>query len=261
MELFYREYGSGQPLLLVHGLFGMSDNWVTMARKMAERFHVYLPDMRNHGLSPHSSHHSYPAMAEDIGEFIDKHKLEYPILMGHSMGGKAAMLFATENPSKVQRLIVVDISPKSYNIRDLHLNMLQVMMNADLTEMKSRKEVDDYITKTVDDPKIQQFILKNLYRPAPERFAWRVNLDSIYENLDLVAADLRFARQFDHPALFVRGVLSDYILDDDIPEIIKIFPQATFVDIPGAGHWIHADAPEALCKAVRDFTGKDCRYS
>jgi esterase len=260
MELFFREYGSGQPLIVLHGLFGMSDNWVTLARKLAERFHVYLPDLRNHGQSPHSAHHSYPAMADDLDELINKHQLEYPIIMGHSMGGKVAMHYATENPMQVQRLIVIDISPKAYNLRDQHLDMLDTMKAAEIHKAKTREEVEKYVRSVVADAAIQHLILKNLYRTPTGLFAWRINTEAIYNNLENIAADDTHTFQFNHPALFIRGALSDYILDEDQKKIRILFPQAELITIPGAGHWVHVDAPKALCKAIRDFTGKECTY-
>lgn len=255
MELFYREYGDGPPLVLLHGLFGMSDNWVTMARRLAEEFHVYLPDQRNHGQSPHSGHHSYLAMAEDLEEFLNTHDIENPIVMGHSMGGKVAMLFATEEPSRVKKLIVVDICPKTYDRHDQHLEMLEVMMDADLSSMKTRLQVESYVASRISDNRIRLFILKNLYRSATDHFAWRPNLQAIYDNLDQMVSETPLTFQYNKPALFVRGALSDYITDLDIPKIKTIFSAVELVTIENAGHWVHVDAPEELYTTIIEFAG------
>ena len=240
-------------MIILHGLFGMSDNWVSIARRLEDKFQVYLPDLRNHGQSPHSSLLSYPAMAEDILEFIASHHLENPILLGRSMGGKVAMLLAIENPNLIDKLIVVDIGTKAYQLRDQHLDILQVMMDVDLSSMKSRMEVEDYVVTRIVDARIQLFILKNLYRPSKDSFAWRINLQAVYDNLDLLAGEISSASVYPKPCLFIRGSLSDYILNTDIPIIKAMFPQAFFSTIQNAGHWVQADQAEELLKVFTSF--------
>ncbi|MCX6271764.1 MAG: alpha/beta fold hydrolase [Bacteroidetes bacterium] len=255
MKLFFRAFGQGKPLIILHGLFGMSDNWVSLSQQLSGSFHVFLPDLRNHGRSPHSHVHNYPAMVSDLDEFISENNITKPILIGHSMGGKVAMLYATEYPSPVDKLIVVDISPKRYDLRNQHLDILQTMSGLDFSRVHSRADADSLIRLSVADDRIRLFILKNLYRSTRNTFAWRVNLDAIRENPDLMGADISLPRPFPGPALFIRGGLSDYLSLDDIPIINTYFPDNQVKTIEKAGHWVHADAPEELLQLIRDFCG------
>jgi len=260
MNLFYRHFGEGPPLIILHGLYGMSDNWVTLARRMAEKFEVFIPDMRNHGQSPHSPTHNYPAMADDVLDFISEHKIKKPIILGHSMGGKVAMLVATENQEMTERLIVIDIAPKAYDLKNIHLDILKAMQSVDFTKVTNRNEVEEIINEQITDPRIRLFIQKNLFRRERNAFGWRVNLQAIHDNLDLVADGPALEGVYEKPALFVRGGQSDYILDADFPLIRKFFPVSLIRTIENAGHWVHADAPKQLCSILREFTGQDCPY-
>jgi len=186
VKLFYRTYGEGQPVIILHGIFGISDNWVTIGRRLAEKFEVFILDQRNHGQSPHSDTFNYFSMVEDLYEFIEDHQLTNPILIGHSMGGKVAMNFALEHPHRVDKLIVVDMSVRHYPPRQQHMDVLNAMMSIDFDEIASRDEIEKIITGIVKSPKISQFVLKNMYRIGKTRLAWRLNVDSIYNNLENV---------------------------------------------------------------------------
>lgn len=260
MNLFFRHFGEGPSLIILHGLYGMSDNWVTLARQMAEKFEVFIPDMRNHGQSPQSPTHSYPAMAEDVLEFMTEHNMEKPIILGHSMGGKVAMLFAMENPELIERLIVIDIAPKSYDLKNVHLDILKAMMSVDFNAIRTRADVEEIINRQITDPRIRLFIQKNLFRRERNTFGWRVNLQAIADNLDLIAEGPELVGVFEKPTLFVRGGLSDYILDEDFPMIRGFFPVSLIRTIENAGHWVHADVPKKLCSLLREFTGQECPY-
>lgn len=258
MKLFYRHFGEGQPLIILHGIFGISDNWVTLGKKLAERFSVYIPDLRNHGQSPHSPTFNYIAMSDDLMEFIGEHQLKNPILIGHSMGGKVAMTFTLEHPEVVDKLIIVDISPKKYPGRNVHFDMISAMMAVDFEAVGTRDEVEALLKKSIPNKRIRLFVMKNLYRKTRHTFDWRLNLEAISANMDYIFDGVESPVQYPGPVLFIKGGLSDYIGGDDLPLILRNFPAARIQTIPGASHWVHADAPVELCKLFSIFLGKEC---
>ncbi len=256
MELNYKTFGEGQPLVILHGLFGSSDNWLTLGRKLAEQYKVYLVDQRNHGRSPWSNEWDYQLMAEDLLEFIQTHKLDNFILLGHSMGGKTAMNYAARYyPSKIEKLVVVDIAPKSYPIH--HDTIVAGLRSLDLSQINSRKEADDQLAKKVEEVGVRQFLLKNLYRPKTEgsdkKFAWRINLPVIGDNLDKMSMGLPDNFEFDGPTLFIRGLRSNYIKDEDNTLIQQYFPNAVIRSIAEAGHWVHAEKPQVFLETLLEF--------
>jgi len=254
MQLFYRKYGEGKPLIILHGLFGISDNWVGFGKKIAELgYQVYIPDQRNHGQSPHSPSFNYLALVDDLFEFIDEHELEEVTILGHSMGGKVAMRFALENPEYIAKLIVVDISMRAYKARPHHKNILKAMQQVDFSKVKSRKEVELVLAKHIWEPKIRLFVMKNLHRIEGNTFEWRLYLDGILDNLDQMFDGIDALDSFEKPSLFIRGGASNYVNDGDIPGINKAFPQNTLHTIPNATHWVHAEAPELFYQYVSEF--------
>jgi pimeloyl-ACP methyl ester carboxylesterase len=256
MKLFYREYGTGDPLIILHGIFGVSDNWVSFARTMAERFHVFIPDQRNHGQSPHDPTFNYFALCADLQEFIETHDLEDPIILGHSMGGKVAMHFALENPDMLKALIVADISMRHYNRRYRHLNMIDAMMAVNFDNAETREDVESQLLDKIPDKRIRLFAMKNLYRrERSEQFAWRLNLEAINLNMDEVFKGIESGNLFDKPTLFIRGGASDYVSYEDFDQIYRNFPKADIKTIEAAGHWLHAEKPEEFLKMVDDFIG------
>lgn len=261
MELFYREFGEGQAIIILHGLFGQSDNWVTIGRRIAGQFHVFIPDQRNHGQSPHTSIHSFPAMADDLAQLIEEHEIENPIIIGHSMGGKVAMTYALENPQKVQKLVVIDISPRKYPERIIHTQVITQMMGIDLDSIKTRTEVEKILDSGISDPRVRMFILKNLYYKIHGRLAWRLNLEAINHSMDLLFDSITSENQFTGKTMFIRGGNSDYITEADISLIKSLFPESVIKTISGASHWVHADAPEQLCYLLSEFLGRECQYS
>ncbi|MBE0640883.1 MAG: alpha/beta fold hydrolase [Bacteroidales bacterium] len=260
MELFFRHFGEGQPLVILHGIFGLSDNWVTFGRKLAERFSVYIPDQRNHGQSPHSDAFNYDVLAADLHEFILRHELKRPVLVGHSMGGKVVMKYALEHPEEVDRLIVVDMSPRKYTPRLIHQRMVAAMQAIDFDVTDSRTAVEERLAETITQPGIRQFILKNLYRPERSTLAWRPNLDAINQNMTEVFEAVTAARPFPGPTLFVAGGASDYITEGDRPTIKALFPDSSIETIPGASHWVHSEFPDELCALFSWFLGKHCDF-
>jgi len=251
MKLYYRKYGEGKPLIVLHGLFGLSDNLASFAKQMAEDYEVFVIDQRNHGQSPHSDDFSYGDMSNDLLEFIEDYELSDVALLGHSMGGKTAMNFACEHPEHVEKLIVVDIGPKAYPPH--HEQILAALFSIDLQAVKTRKEAEAKMAETIKDFATSQFLLKNLYWETPEQLGWRMDLDSISKNIENVGQELDPRKSFGKPTLFMRGGLSNYILDTDWADIVKQFPQAKLVTIEGSGHWVHAEKPELFLSEVKKF--------
>jgi len=261
MKLFYRQCGDGQPVIILHGIFGISDNWVTIGRRIAEKFDVHILDQRNHGQSPHSDTFNYYVLVDDLVEFIEDHQLVNPILIGHSMGGKVAMNFALEYPQRIDKLIVVDMSVRPYPARKQHMDIMSAMLSIDFDEVDTRDEVEKIINEKVNSPHISQFVLKNLYRIGKKRLSWRLNIEDIYNNIENVFEGIDSPYTFDNPSLFVRGGASDYVIDEDYNLIRKNFPNAQFKTIKGASHWVHADAPDELCMNFSEFLEKECDYN
>ncbi|MGZ3883315.1 MAG: alpha/beta fold hydrolase [Bacteroidia bacterium] len=253
MKLAYREFGQGQPLLILHGLFGQSDNWNTLARRFGENgFHVFTIDQRNHGLSPHSDTWTYEAMADDLKEFIDDHHLEKPVILGHSMGGKTVMFFELKYPGVADKIIVADISPRAYGPH--HDDVLDGLNSVDFLKIKTRKEADAALSAFISDFGTKQFLLKNIYWKDSDAnvMDWRFNLAVItreYPNIGIEVPE----QSSNVKSLFMRGEKSNYIADKDIPEIEKRFPNYRLVTIKDAGHWIHAEKPDAFYEDVMEF--------
>lgn len=251
MKLHFRTLGEGRPFVILHGLFGTSDNWQTLGRRFSETHKVYLVDMRNHGRTDHSHEFDYHLMADDIKEFIQSENLQEPIVMGHSMGGKAAMLFAIQNPNLLSELVVVDIAPKSYSPH--HDEIIAGLKSIDLANLKSRNEADEQLRAYVPEADTRLFLLKNLYRKEDNTFAWRVNIQAVEENIDKLGNEIPLTTTFAKPTLFIRGGKSRYIKPEDTEKIINSFPAAKIETIEEAGHWVHAEAPDKFYDIVMGF--------
>jgi esterase len=252
MKLHFRILGEGQPLVILHGLFGTSDNWQTLGRRFSENFKVYLVDMRNHGRTEHSHEFDYQLMANDIKEFVQTEELVDPIIMGHSMGGKAAMKFALQNPEKLSKLIVVDIAPKAYPPH--HDEIIAGLKSIDLANLKSRNDADEQLKAFVPEADTRLFLLKNLYRKEDNTFAWRANIDAIEENIEKLGEEITADAHFTKPTLFIRGGKSKYIKpEDEFTSIERLFPNVEIETIEEAGHWVHAEAPEKFYEIVMRF--------
>lgn len=253
MQLAFREYGSGQPLIILHGLFGQSDNWNTLAKRFAdEGYRVFTVDQRNHGLSPHSDVWSYQAMAEDLNEFIQYHQLENPILLGHSMGGKTVMYFELMHAGIAKKIIVADIAPRAYEPH--HDAVLKALHSVKFDVIKTRKEAETVLSEHIDDFGTKQFLLKNIYWRDTENnlMDWRFNLKVIsqeYDNIGVAIPD-GFS---DVKTLFIKGEKSHYITDNDLEDIHSHFPNYELKEIKGAGHWVHAEKPNEFYDLVMDF--------
>lgn len=244
--------GEGQPMLIIHGFLGMSDNWKTLGAQFAKLgYEVHMLDMRNHGRSFHSSNFSYQDMTTDVWEYCQAHHLKDIILLGHSMGGKIAMFFASQYPDIVSQLIVVDIAPKHYAPH--HQDVMQALNAVTFYEGMSRKEVEDIISQYVTDAGTVQFLMKNVHRVTPTLLGYRFNLEVFNANEDAIGEELPSTATYSKNTLFIRGGNSDYILDSDFEAIKNHFPKAIIETIAGAGHWVHADKPNELLEKVSTF--------
>jgi pimeloyl-ACP methyl ester carboxylesterase len=256
MKLFCRQFGTGQPVVILHGLFGLSDNWVTFGRQLSETYRVIIPDLRNHGQSPHSKVFDFPSLEDDLMELVEEHALKNLFLLGHSLGGKAAMFFALHHPEMVSKLVIADISLRKSPPNRQHQQLLNAMISVDFSMASSRSDVDKQLQATVKSQKLRQFLLKNVYWRDRNSLDWRLNLNAINENLLSVFEGVAVPGEFNKPTLFIRGGSSDYIMDGDIPELKMKFPGAEVNTIANASHWVHADAPGEFFGLVKNFLGR-----
>jgi esterase len=251
MNLFFRKIGEGKPLVILHGVFGSSDNLYTVSKTLADHnLAVYTLDARNHGQSPHDAEFNYEVMAGDLVEFLDNEGIQNPIVLGHSMGGKTVMQFA-QLSDNFEKLIVVDIAPRFYPTH--HQHIIDGLGAIPINEIQSRKEAEDIFAKYVDDPGERQFILKNIYRTDDGNFAWRINVSVITEEIYQVGAEIESERIVEKPVLFIRGSESSYVTDEDFTEIKKRYPAARLETVEGANHWVHATKPKEFVEAVLNF--------
>ncbi len=244
--------GEGQAFIFLHGFLGMSDNWKTLGTKFSEEgYEVHLIDQRNHGRSFHSEVFNYEVMVKDLKRYCDKHQLNDIVLLGHSMGGKTAMLFAGEYPEMVSKLIVADISPRSYPAQ--HEDILKGLSALDFQTIKSRGAADKELEMYVSDIGTRQFLLKNLYWIEKGELALRINLEVLNANINEVGEALPMHVKFEKETLFLRGDRSKYIRSQDESLIHTHFPKAEIITISNAGHWLHAENPTEFYAVVMDF--------
>lgn len=257
MELYYQTIGTGRPLVILHGLFGSSDNWRSIAKQLATKAQVITVDLRNHGRSPHSSEHTYALMADDLTELLEKLKLDKVDMIGHSMGGKVAMAFSQRYPQKLHKLVVVDIAPRQYP--DEHSSIFRALLAVDLSLYSSRAEVDMALKNTLANKAVRQFLLMNLAINERQLY-WQINLQALYDSysqlLQAVCEAESEVELSDVPCCFIRGSQSDYVGDDDEGLIRTCFPNAQLITLE-AGHWVHAEAPHAFLTKINEFLDYD----
>jgi esterase len=250
MNLYFKELGEGTPLVILHGFLGTGDNWYSLGKRFAEHFHVYIVDQRNHGNSPHSNEFGYQEMADDLVEFFREQHITKAHILGHSMGGKVAMLFAMQNPLKVEKLIVADIAPRYYPPH--HQDILDGLNGLDLKKLTSRQDADDQLAKKIDDFGVRQFLLKNLNRSS-DGFSWKMNLPVLTRKIDKVGLEIGKGVVYEGPSLFIKGGKSRYIRAEDVKEIERKFPNSQIKEIEGAGHWLHAEQPDTFYDLTMEF--------
>ncbi|MAY83665.1 MAG: alpha/beta hydrolase [Flavobacteriales bacterium] len=251
VELNYKVVGEGKDLIILHGLFGSLDNWMSLAKQWSDRYKVWLLDQRNHGKSPHSDKFSYLHMAKDLEHFIDQNKIENPIILGHSMGGKTAMEFAVNFPNKVDKLIVVDIAPVKYNVH--HYSILEALNSVDPGSLDSRQEADEQLAKLIPEMGVRQFLLKNLDRNPNGGYQWKFNLGVLEREIVPISEWAISEGKYEKDSLFVKGERSEYILPQHAAEISSKFPNYHLEEIESAGHWVHAEKPKEFYEVVNDF--------
>ncbi|MGB0980467.1 MAG: alpha/beta fold hydrolase [Winogradskyella sp.] len=252
MLLHTNKLGEGKPFVILHGFLGMGDNWKTLGKQFSEsNFEIHLIDQRNHGRSFHSDDFDYELMVKDLKHYCDINNLNDIVLLGHSMGGKTAMLFAATYPELVQKLIVADISPRYYPIH--HHAILEGLSRLDFSEIKSRGEADKVLSYYVTDLGTRLFLLKNLYWVEKGQLGLRINLEVLKENISEVGEALPIHATYKKETLFLRGDKSEYIGVNDEALIKQHFPNSEIKTIANAGHWLHAENPKAFYDAVIDF--------
>lgn len=250
--LYSKIEGTGKPLLILHGFMGMADNWKTLGAQYAsDGFQVHLIDLRNHGRSFHSTTFNYEVMVQDILDYCTHYQLANINLIGHSMGGKVAMLFAVTHPELTNKLIVADIGPKFYPQH--HQEILAGLNAVDFTKKPTRGDVEEILTPYIKDYGTRQFLMKNLYWKEPGQLAFRFNLEVFNGNIEQIGAALPAAAVFNKPTLFLRGANSNYILDTDFETIRHHFPDSEISTIANAGHWLHAENPEDFYQSTIPF--------
>jgi esterase len=265
MELFCREVGSGdRTVVIVHGLYGSSDNWLSIANALAGKFRIILPDLRNHGKSNHSSEHTYKLMANDLFDCL-KTKIDSKIiLLGHSMGGKVAMQLALMHPEIIEYLVVVDIAPKDYgafkNYGDQtskHNEILEALNSLNPQSFNTRQQMDVALAQNISDKMLRQFLLKNIKRHSEGNYFWQLNVKALLNNLaeimDGFSSEEIVKLSAVFPTIFIKGEKSPYIKDEDTLVINRFFPNAQIVSINNAGHWVHAEQPELFINTLLYF--------
>jgi pimeloyl-ACP methyl ester carboxylesterase len=251
MKLFYRELGEGAPLMILHGLFGFSDNWQTHAKKLAEYYRVILVDLRNHGRSDWSDSFSYEIMADDVLELCDDLNLEDLILVGHSMGGKVAMHIAEKREELLEKLVIVDMGIKSYPMH--HDHIIAGIKSVTIDTIKARREAEEQLGEYIESDGVKQFLLKNMYWKEKGKLAWRMNVPVLDRDMPEILSGFE-AEEIFTPTLFIRGAMSNYILDEDIPSLEAQFPDMELITVENAGHWVHAEAPNEFQEALLGFS-------
>jgi len=250
MKLYHRELGEGKPMMILHGLFGYSDNWQTHAKKLAEYYRVILVDLRNHGRSDWSDDFSYEIMADDVLELCNDLGLEELILVGHSMGGKVAMHVAAKNEDLLEKLVIVDMGTKEYPMH--HDHILEGINAVTLDNVSARSEAEKQMDPFIESEGIKQFLLKNLYWKEKGQLSWRMNVQVLEREMAKILGAFQ-ADEILTPTLFIRGAMSNYILDEDISSLELQFPDIEMETIENAGHWVHAEAPNEFLEALLGF--------
>ena len=250
MLLHYKEIGEGKPLVILHGLFGTSDNWQTHAKKLGEYYRVILVDQRNHGHSPWSEDFTYEHLADDLERLILHLGIDQFTLIGHSMGGKTAMYYSQKYPNRLEKMVVVDIGIKRYPMH--HNEIIKGIKSIDLSTIESRSAAEQAMLPFVDSYGVRQFLLKNLYWIEKGKLAWRMNVDVLEREMEEILAPIPTIEVWT-PTLFLRGAMSNYILDEDWDAIEEVFPDATLETIENAGHWVHSEQPEEFIEKVLGF--------
>ena len=251
LKLAYSDYGDGHPLIIIHGLFGSSSNWRSIARRLAGDYHVYTVDLRNHGRSPWHDDMSYHALATDIADFITTHNLHDSHVMGHSLGGKTAMTLALQFPHLLKNLAVLDIAPVEYS--HTQLGYIEAMRALNLSTITHRTDADTALREHVPETMVRQFLLQNLVQDGDD-FRWRINLDALANHMGEMISFPSFTdKQFSGSTFFVYGTDSDYVLPGHHSTVRGFFPAAQIIGVENAGHWLHVERPNIVVEMIHNF--------
>lgn len=260
MKLYSRIIGSGPPVLILHGLFGMSDNWLTIGRSLSELgWCAHLLDLRNHGKSPHAPTHRYPDMCDDLLTYLGRQGLDRVDIIGHSMGGKLAMIFGLLEPEKINRLIIVDMAPSDYRSPDntYHRYLLDTLLAVDLHSHQSRGTIRTELSERLNDDALASFLTKNIYRDrASGRFVWKINLPVLrkfMEHIQIGLEELELYAPCRSPTLFIKGNRSTFYLPKHEPDRRNFFPNSATIGIDDAGHWVHSEQPDRFLGIAAEF--------
>lgn len=267
MELFFRRLGAGKPIVILHGLYGSSDNWYTIGRALADQHEVFIPDQRNHGNSPHHPDHDYNGLSDDLNDFFIQHNINRAVILGHSMGGKTALAFGLKYPDKVEKMIVVDISPFGYDETSApevvsHEQIMRSLMTLQPETLKGRQDADNRLQSQIPSDPVRQFLLKNLKRNSDGVFYWSMNLPVLQQHLPEIYATIMPAGLTQpgnlpvFPLMFIKGEKSGYLRKEEFDNIRLFFPHAELAEIAAAGHWVHAEQPDEFLKTIRNFISK-----
>tara|TARA_R110002049_G_scaffold301732_1_gene494071 strand:- start:3118 stop:3882 length:765 start_codon:yes stop_codon:yes gene_type:complete len=254
MKLYYQTIGKGQPIVILHGLFGSSDNWRGIAKQLSTRAQVITVDLRNHGRSPHSQKITYALMADDLAELFELLKLGKVDIIGHSMGGKVAMTFSQRYPQWLRKLVVVDMAPRQYH--DEHSAIFRALLALDLSLYATRNDVDEALKIALPNKAVRQFLLMNLALNQ-QNLSWQINLQALYDNYSELLEAVCEDETITMTSCFIRGGQSSYVGEEDEDLIRTCFPYAELVTIEQAGHWIHADAPQQFLTKITEFLDYD----
>jgi esterase len=252
MLVHYKQYGdSGKVIFILHGIFGMLDNWHLVAKSLSSEYTVYTIDARNHGQSPHTQEMSYQLMAEDVIELADRLGIQQFILLGHSMGGKTAMWTAHQFPDRVEKLILVDIAPKAY--KPGHAQYFKAFEEIPWSTLQNRKEVDEALLPYEDSAGVRLFLAKNIERNDQGGFSVKSNIEALRASYSEIIGKLDLTKVYNKPTLFILGEHSHYLSEEDKPYIEQFFPLAQYVTVSNAGHWVHADNPVEFLEKLEAF--------
>lgn len=255
MSLHYQIVGEGgTPLLLIHGLFGSADNWRGIAKKLSQTRQVISVDLRNHGRSFHHPQQNYSLMAADIVDVLNRLGIDKVDLLGHSIGGKVAMQYAVDYGPRLNKLVIVDIAPRQYP--DTHSQIFKNLMSVNLDHYQQRAEVDEALVALLPDKAVRSFLLMNITSQGG-KLAWRINLNHLFCNYPAMLQAIKPVEPISTPTLFISGGDSDYIGSEDRQQIRQFFSKVRLLRIAEAGHWVHADQPEAFCQTVEKFLNHD----
>ena len=252
LNLFSRILGEDpEHLIILHGLLGSADNWQRLGKRYAEEFTVHLVDARNHGRSPHADDHSYELMAEDLLHYFETNDITKANLLGHSMGGKTVMTFAEKHPERVSKLIVADIAPKAYTPN--HIHIFEALLSTNPSKAISREEVQYILeSKLGHEPTLVPFLMKGLYRIKEGGYNWRFNVETLFNTLGTVTEEVQISINT-IPTLFIRGLNSNYVSDEELEHIEDFYMQLETADIEDAGHWLHAEKPREFFDITSKF--------